>query len=478
MGSCFVRRIELLRTAPYRLTVAFAVVLIIYSLLICGFLYWRVALVETNRIRTEIALEVEEAAKVPADDLLKGIALRLVPDLHRASYAALFDPAGKALGGNLTALPPDLPVDGQAYKIWVRPTDRGTDAVRQGMLAAHARPDGGVVVIGRDMEEIDALGRVVRRALAIGALPTVLVALGFGALVSFRALRRVRTIQQTIGRIMRGNLHERLPTNGTTDDLDSLAVRVNLMLDQIVHLLDEVKSVGDSIAHDLRTPLSVVRAKLERGLAAADGETLRQTVGAALADLDKAFVLITALLRIAEIENSRRRTGFGPVDLGAVVAEAFDLYEPLAEARSIAFTATLEQPFRVMGDRDLLMEAVANLIDNAIKFTPEGGRVRLALMSEHHVPVIRVADSGPGIPPAEREEILKRFYRTDKSRHIQGYGLGLSLVAAIAGLHGFRLRIGDNAPGAVFDLICDNGDLDAGVSRIPHALDVVRPDGP
>ncbi|MDB5360721.1 MAG: two-component sensor histidine kinase [Rhodospirillales bacterium] len=465
MGSCFVRRIELVRTTPFRLTLTFAVVLIAYTLVTCGLLYWQVARVETDRIRTEIALEVSEAAKLPMDDLLPGISLRLLADLHRASYAALFAEDGEVLAGNLAALPPDLPIDGTAHRIAVRRTDGDAPGLRQGVLAAHVRPDGSVVVIGRAMEEIDALGGVVRRALALGALPSVLVALGFGALISFRALRRVRTIQQTIGRIMRGNLHERLPTRGTTDDLDSLAVRVNLMLDQIVHLLDEVKSVGDNIAHDLRTPLSVVRAKLERGLAAAEPEALRRTVGAALVDLDKAFVLITALLRIAEIESSRRRTGFGTVDLGAVVAEAFELYEPLAEARSIAFTLSLEQPFEVMGDRDLLMEAVANLIDNAIKFTPEGGMVRISLTSERQMPVIRVADSGPGIPPDEREEVSKRFYRADKSRHIDGYGLGLSLVAAIVNLHGFRLRIGDNAPGATFDLICDNrepGDGPAG----------------
>ncbi|HLZ68020.1 MAG TPA: HAMP domain-containing sensor histidine kinase [Aliidongia sp.] len=454
-------RIELLRTAPFRLTVTFAVVLIVYTLIICGFLYWRVARVETNRIRAEIGLEVEQAAKVPTADLLGGIALRLVSDLHRASYAALFDPAGKAVGGNLIALPPGLPVDGQAHIIEVRPTDRGSPAARQGMLAAQMRPDGSIVVIGRDMEEIGALERVVRRALALGGVPIVLLALGFGSLISFRALRRVRTIQQTIGRIMRGNLHERLPTHGTTDDLDSLAARVNLMLDQIVHLLDEVKSVGDNIAHDLRTPLSVVQAKLERGLASADPAALRRTIEAALGDLDKAFTLITALLRIAEIESSRRRTGFAVVDLSTVVAEAFDLYEPVADAASIAFSAVQERPLQVSGDRDLLMEAVANLVDNAIKFTPAGGAVRLALLSEDGVPVIRVADTGPGVPAAEREAIVKRFYRADKSRHIRGHGLGLSLVSAIVNLHGFRLRIGDNAPGATFDLVCDNGDPDA-----------------
>jgi signal transduction histidine kinase len=241
------------------------------------------------------------------------------------------------------------------------------------------------------------------------------------------------------------------------------------MLDRISELLDEVKSVGDNIAHDLRTPLSVMRAKLERALNAPQPANLEAAAGA-LADLDKAFAIITALLRISEIEDSRRRSEFGAVDINDLLAGIFDLYEPLAEAKSITFTAKpmVAMP-AVTGDRDLLMEAVANLVDNALKFTPEGGCVHLSATLEGRTPVIRVADSGPGIAPAEREAVLKRFYRSDKSRHVRGHGLGLSLVAAIANLHGFRLRIGDGGPGTVVELLCGPGD--------PVAAPTGRPNG-
>ena len=452
-------RTELFRTAQFRLALAFTAALAACMLVTFGFVYWQSALVESERIRYEIVNEVENAAQISTGDLRHDIDLRIATDLHHLSYAALFDPAGRPVAGNLAALPADLPIDGAPHRIRVRASGRPAAGERPATLAALRRADGGTVIIGRDMAEVLVLHQVIRRGLVLGIVPTAVLSLLFGALLSSRALRRVRTIQRSIGHIMGGNLQERLPTHGTRDDLDKLAIEVNRMLDQICHLLDEVKSVGDNIAHDLRTPLSVMRAKLERALAAPRPADLEAAAASALADLDKAFEIITALLRIAEIEDSRRRSQFGAVDLNEFLAGIFDLYEPLAEARSIAFSVQpLAAPPVVTGDRDLLMEAVANLVDNALKFTPEGGRVHLSAALEAQTPVIRVADSGPGIAPAEREAVLMRFYRSDKSRHVGGHGLGLSLVVAIVTLHGFRLRIGDGRPGAIVELLCDPGE--------------------
>ncbi|GGF04899.1 two-component sensor histidine kinase [Aliidongia dinghuensis] len=467
------RRTELFRTAQFRLALAFTTALAACMLLTFGFVYWQTALVETGRIRYEIVDEVENAAKIETDDLLRDIDLRIAADLHRLSYAALFDPAGKLLAGNIAAIPDDLPIDGAAHRMpaaaiggaAVGGVDRRVAGTRHVTLAARHRADGGTVIIGRDMTEVVVLRQTISRGLLLGIVPSVALSLIFGMLLSSRALRRVRTVQQSIGHIMGGNLLERLPTRGTADDLDKLALEVNRMLDQICHLLDEVKSVGDNIAHDLRTPLSVMRAKLERALAATGAADLETVASSTLADLDKAFAIITALLRISEIENSRRRSEFGAVDLRDLLAEVFDLYEPLAEAKSITFTARPAERLPVVtGDRDLLMEAVANLVDNAVKFTPAGGRVELSATLEAQVPVIRIVDSGPGIAAAERKSVLKRFYRSDKSRHVGGHGLGLSLVAAIARLHGFCLHIGDGMPGAIVELRCqpvDPADLPA-----------------
>jgi signal transduction histidine kinase len=239
-----------------------------------------------------------------------------------------------------------------------------------------------------------------------------------------------------------GDLRERLPTHGSNDPFDQLAVSVNRMLGEIETLIQEIAGVGNDIAHDLRTPLTRVRARLERGRArAATLDELRAVVDQSIAGLDQSLAVVTALLRIAEIEHSRRLEGFSQVELAPLVREVGDLYEPIAEDKRVTLQVEAADEATVHGDRDLLFEAVANLVDNAVKFTPEGGRVTLALRRRDSESVIQVKDTGPGIPEAEREAVVRRFYRSDKSRNTEGLGLGLSLVAAIVKLHGFRFTI-------------------------------------
>ena len=199
---------------------------------------------------------------------------------------------------------------------------------------------------------------------------------------------------------MRGDLNERLPTHGSRDDLDHVAGGVNLMLDEIVRLLDQLKSVGDNIAHDLRTPLAVMRVRLERGLEAGSHQDLAAAAERALADLDHALTTVTALLRISDIEGGRRTSSFAEVDLKEVCASAFDLFRPLAEAKSILFTLEAPAPVYIVGDFDLLVEAIGNLVDNAIKFTPAGGAVTVIATMVAGQPAVRVRDSGPGVAPS------------------------------------------------------------------------------
>jgi PAS domain S-box-containing protein len=218
--------------------------------------------------------------------------------------------------------------------------------------------------------------------------------------------------------------------------------------------LQEAKVVGDNIAHDLRTPLTRVRIRLERGREhAATLQELRAVADQAIAGLDQSLTTITALLRITEIEHSRRREGFSEVQLAALIREAGDLYDPIAENKSVSLRVEAPDSAVVRGDRDLLFEAVANLVDNAVKFTPEGGRVELALLHPEGETVIRVSDTGPGISETEREAVTQRFYRSDKSRNIKGLGLGLSMVAAIIKLHGFRFNI-SAGPGCTVEIAC------------------------
>jgi PAS domain S-box-containing protein len=227
---------------------------------------------------------------------------------------------------------------------------------------------------------------------------------------------------------------------------------------QLEEALQEAKVVGDNIAHDLRTPLTRVRIRLERGREhAATLEEMREVADRAIAGLDQSLTTITALLRITEIEHSRRREGFSEVQLAALIREAADLYEPIAENKGVILRVEAPDGPIVRGDRDLLFEAVANLVDNAVKFTPEGGRVELALLHHEAETVIRVSDTGPGIPEAEREAVTQRFYRSDKSRNTKGLGLGLSMVAAIIKLHSFGFRI-SSGPGCTAEISCPHVD--------------------
>jgi PAS domain S-box-containing protein len=239
---------------------------------------------------------------------------------------------------------------------------------------------------------------------------------------------------------------------------------------QLEEALQEAKVVGDNIAHDLRTPLTRVRIRLERGREHATTlEELRAVADQAIVGLDQSLTTITALLRITEIEHSRRREGFSEVDLAPLIREVGDLYDPIAENKGIFLQVEASDEAAVRGDRDLLFEAVANLVDNAVKFTPEAGRVELVLLHQEGETVIRVTDTGPGIPEIDREAVTQRFYRSDKSRNIKGLGLGLSMVAAIVKLHSFHLRI-SAGPCCTTEIACPRVNL-----RLPQEREKAYP---
>lgn len=415
---------------------------------------WQTRVYETRRITGFVETEARVVSQASTPEILWTVRSRLANEYHDMSFAALFSPDGRRIAGNLTRVPLDLPVDGKVHKLDVDELDprRGHKTV---IGVATRLPDGDVLVLGRGCGVVTALEDIVAGALLLGAIPAIGPSLLAGLWLSRQARRRLKAINQSIERIMQGHVHERLPIHGIGDDFDQLAHGVNRMLAQIERLLEEVQGVSDNIAHDLRTPLARVRTLLERGRDKANTkEELVEITDRAITGLDQARTIITALLRIGEIEGGQRRAAFGDVDLGEIVREAGDLYGPIAEAKQIAFELRAESTPPILGDRDLLIEAIANLLDNAIKFTPSGGTVRLVLRDSLHGPVVRVSDTGPGIPPEERAAVMKRFYRVDKSRHVNGSGLGLSIVLAIVRLHDCDLVVGDGQPGCWFELRC------------------------
>ncbi len=442
------------RAAPFRLALGFALALTGSTVAIFAYVYVETAELEADRKSSYLEIEVHEARVMPEADVLDRVHTRLARDLRHNSVEALLDTSGALMAGNIASLPPGLPIDGKAHRVTVMPLDSDEPYPKQVLLVADRRPDGTILALGHDLDDVIALQKVVRAGLARGMVPAVILALLFGAFFAARSVARVKALERTIGRVMAGDLHERLPVRGTNDDLDALTSRINAMLDEIVNLIGEIRAVGDNIAHDLRTPLSVMQARLERALDETDPEALRAIVEKSLSDLGRTHATITSLLRIAEIESSRRLQFIGEADLSDIAREVHELYEPLAAEKELDFSVTADTTAPVTGDRDMLIEAVANLVDNAIKYTPRGGRVSIEIGRGADGPLLRVSDTGFGIPAAERSKVTQRYYRSDKSPNARGSGLGLSLVAAIAKLHGFSLRIADVEFGAAVELVC------------------------
>ncbi len=450
------RALEVLRSSAFRVALAFTLAMTVATSLIFGVVYLQIVTSEEARVRLILVDEAAKGANDSDAELKTALDLRLTRDLRRLDYVALFDAAGKLLVGNIDKMP-SIPVDGKSHFVSAAQALGAQDRTEPAIFVARLRSDGSTLVLGRSMLEFYELRATVLGALAAAIVPMLLLALAIAAFFARRTSRRLARIHETIARIMQGDLHVRLPVRKRPDDMDRVSGEVNRMLDEIVRLLIQIKGVGDDIAHDLRAPLSVMRAKLERGVAGQDDRELRLVANQALVELDKAMVTITALLRIAEIENGPRSSEFKPMDLAAICGDAFEFFEPLARAKSILMTLDAKAPVPIVGDADLMREALLNLVDNAVKFTPAGGKVAISATLEAGRPTVRVRDSGSGVEPGEREKIFERFHRTAHHSHAAGSGLGLSIAAAIAGLHKFDLKVKDNKPGALFEMSARRG---------------------
>ena len=442
--------VEVFNERAFRLALGFALTISVATAAAFAFIYLQVSRADMDQVS---AILVDEAAKSAGDseaDLRRALELRLTRDIRRLDFVALIDPKGQLIFGNVPVTL-HIPIDAKAHflKEDVLPDANGDKD--PAIFVARRRADGGVLLLGRSLREDYDLQETLLRALAIALLPTVLLILAIGAWFAHRASQRFKRVHDAIVRIMKGDLDLRLPFAGE-DDIDKIARAVNLMLDEIARLLDHLKSAGDNIAHDLRTPLAVARAKLERALDNESGtEQLREALEAALAQIEKVSLTVSAILRISAVEHGPRETQFKDFDLAAVCAQLLDFYEPLAESQAVTLIAGADQPVPMRGDQDLMREALSNLIDNAIKFTPAGGTVRIEAGIVDGLPFAVVSDTGVGVPLQERGKIFDRFYRGAHSGKSPGHGLGLSIAATIARLHGFKLTVEDNNPGARFE---------------------------
>src|SRR4051794_8083467 len=451
------RQTQFMHSNTFHWALAVAGMFAIFVIVLFGFIYWKTDDYLIARSDRMIATQLNFIAGLPSERRLDAIDQHLKQDSRGVQYAGLFDAEGRRTAGNLEQFPPGLTMNDTVQGVSVMrtlPAGREMHLIR---AIARRLPDGNALVIGREVDEAREISHVVGQALALGLLPAFCLCLLAGAWLSMRAQKRVEEVNQRVQRIIAGDLRERLPHRNVDEPFSKLAAIVNGMLDEMETMIHALAGVGNDIAHDLRTPLTRARLTLERGRTnATDLDQLQTVVDKAIANLDQSLSIITALLRLAEIENSRRSVAFGSVQMNELLREVCDIYEPIAENKNIDLLIDLKDRPTVRGDRDLLFEAVANLVDNAIKFTPEGGRVNIELTGADNETIVRVTDTGCGISEHEREAVLRRFYRSDKIRSTPGVGLGLNLVAAIVKLHRFRLAI-HPGPGGRMEIICPDG---------------------
>src|ERR1700722_20840208 len=375
-------RLLFMRSNTFRWALVVSGVLAVFVISLFGFIYWKTDHYLVARSDKMIASQINFIAELAGNRQLDAIGQEVAQDSRDVHYAALFGADGRKLAGNLERLPPEFQSSDSVQSVSVTrlaPAGREISVIRA--IARHL-PHGNTLVIGREVDEAREISQVVGQALALGLLPALGLCLLAGAWLSMRVQKQVEEVNQRVQRIIAGDLRERLPDRSVDEPFSKLAAIVNGMLDEMETMIHALAGVGNDIAHDLRTPLTRARLALERGRTnATTPEQFHAATDKAIANIDQSLTIITALLRLAEIENNRRSAAFGKVPLHEMLREVYDLYEPIAENKNIELQLEVRQPSVVRGDRDLLFEAVANLVDNAIKFTPEGGGVEIELTS-------------------------------------------------------------------------------------------------
>lgn len=422
-----------------------------------GYVYWSTA--SYVRSRADRAIAAEQAvlqrayARGGRGTLVAAITHRIADEPLDGGLYLLADPSYAPVAGNLEAWPPSLK-DAKGWNTFST-QEWKPDAAHRPLLRAafETLPDGSHLLVGRDIEDLDAFAAKIETALALG-ISLIFVLAGVASLfVTRRTVGRIEAINATSRSIMQSGLGERIPLRGTRDEWDQLAGNLNSMLDRIEALMGEVKQVTDNVAHDLRTPLTRMRGRLEKAYGRQrDGRDDQSLISDTIAHLDGVLGMFASLTRISQIEANDRTAGFRAVNLAEIANEVVELFDAAAEDRGAHIEAAGAPLALISGDRDLLFDAVSNLVDNALKHGRDAGQVSVEVTRSDDGAAISVADDGPGIPAAERRHVFKRFYRLERSRRTPGNGLGLSLVAAVARLHGADIEMLDNAPGLKFQL--------------------------
>jgi len=425
-------------------------------MLLMGFIGYALTGQMERRADVVIQWQLVYFGSLPVNKLADDLQRRVEHERMHINYYGLFAADGRHIAGDVLMLPPQLSVERRGMTLEHTLSVAGGEQAPVVRAMAKRLRDGTILVVAHDLTHILTIRLDVINALIGGGIFCLVAGFAVGLAFGVRQMRRVKAIRRVTLQIAQGDLNQRLPTGGH-DELDLLSHVVNHMLDEVERLMTEVKGACDGIAHDLLTPLAHVCTLLVHAAERADAlndEQLSNTVARARANTDKVLERFRAMLRISEIGSLQRRGGFAELQLAALVSEIGELYEPLAESKSIQLVVQVEPVGVIHADRALLFEAFSNLIDNALKFAPTSGTVRITLTRMPFGPQVDIVDNGPGIPPGERQAVLKQFYRSEQTRHIAGSGLGLSMVSAVVRVHDFTMRIGNAAPGTRVTIEC------------------------
>lgn len=448
---------DLFRATSFKLALTYLSIFAVSAGVLVGFVSWSAKHFIERQIQEVVEAEAGGLAERYRERGIPGlselVAERLRQDNDHRSVYLLLAPDGMRMAGNLYGWPARaLSADG-----WVRFTaERIGEHGPAGEVLAHAYSltEGFDLLVGRSLGESGRVVSAINRALGWGLALTVLLGVAGGILSSRQLLQRVDAMSKTARSIINGDIKSRMKLSGARDEFDRLGQSFNEMMDEIERLLEGIRTVSDNIAHDLRTPLNRLRSRIDLALMkSTDTNALREVLEQSLVDADHLLGTFNALLAISEVETGDRSRHFITLDPAQLAEDVAELYEPLAEDKEIKMIVSLEQGMTLSGDPHLLFQALANILDNAVKYTPRGGGITLTVTrveAEGETPaqaLIVVADSGPGIPEADNERVMERFVRLDSTRSTPGNGLGLSMVRAVAQVHDADLRLESNEPG-------------------------------
>jgi signal transduction histidine kinase len=447
---------KLLRTTAFQLTLVYLLIFIVFAASLLGYFALNTRRLITEQITTTVDTEISGLREQYNQGGIRRLVI--VVDLRSrrpgSSLYLVTTATGEGLAGNVGSLEPGV-LD---HPGWLETNYRRLEAPEgndhRALVQVVQLPGGFRLLVGRDLEERERLFGIIANAGQWSLALVIVLGLAGGFFVSRRVLNRIEAMTETAQTIMAGDLAGRLPVAGTGDELDRLAEHLNAMLERIEALMRGLKEVSDNIAHDLKTPLTRLRNRCEQALRGSAGVDYRAALEATIAESDDLIRTFDALLMIARAESGQARDNMTEFDAAEIARDVGELYEPLADEKGIALTVDAPAAAPVRGNRELVSQALANLIDNAIKYAGPNGQLNGAPAeivvkagNDGERIALSVADRGPGIAEADRGRVVERFVRLEQSRSEPGSGLGLSLAAAVARLHGGELKLEDNHPG-------------------------------